>query len=180
MPMNSPQDLFLHELGDMYDAEQRIVQILLELASEAGSNDAKQAYQQHERETRQQVQNLDQCFQLLGSKPQRQPCYAVEGLKKEHDSFKNENPSEMLLTMFDLGAASKTEHYEIASYEGLIAKAQLMGQQQVAQLLQQNLQQEQAMAQRVSSISKQLGQQAAGRMSRMSQPDASTTYTAQP
>jgi ferritin-like metal-binding protein YciE len=61
--------------------------------------------------------------------------------------------------MFDLGGASKTEYYEIASYKGLLEKATMMGQQQVTQLLQQNLQQEEAMARKVEQLSKQLGKQ---------------------
>jgi ferritin-like metal-binding protein YciE len=61
--------------------------------------------------------------------------------------------------MFDLGGAAKTEYYEMASYKGLIEKAQLMGQQQCVHLLQQNLSQEEAMAKRVETLSKQLGKQ---------------------
>jgi len=66
--------------------------------------------------------------------------------------------------MFDLGRAYKTEQYEIASYTGLIEKCNFMGQNDCAQLLQQNLQQEQAMAQRVSTLSQQLGRQLIGQM----------------
>jgi ferritin-like metal-binding protein YciE len=171
MPMNSPQELFLHELGDIYDAEQRILPILQTLASESQDPRATQAYQTHEQETRQQIQNLEQCFQILGQQLQRVPCLAVQGLKQEHDSFLQDNPGKNILTMFDLGAAFKTEHYEIAAYRGLIEQAQLMGQQRVVQLLQQNLQQEQAMAQRVHQISQQLAQQKMGQMGQMGQSD---------
>ena len=80
-------------------------------------------------------------------------------LKQEHDTFLKENPSEDILSMFDLGGASKTEYYEMASYKGLIEKATMMGQQQVTKLLQQNLQQEEAMARKVEQLSHQLGQQ---------------------
>jgi len=163
--MQTPQDLFLHELGDIYDAGNRILQILPALAQESNDQQAQQAYQRHLQETQQQIQNLDQCFQILGAQPQREACYAVQGLKQEHDAFLQEQPSSQLITMFDLGAASKTEYYEIASYTGLIAKAQLMGQQQIASLLQQNLQQEQNMAQTVQQIAQQLGQQQAPQMS---------------
>jgi ferritin-like metal-binding protein YciE len=160
MPMQSPKELFVHELSDIYDAEQRIAKILPELARESTSSQAKGAFERHEQETLHQIQNLEQCFQILGTKPAKTPCTAITGLKQEHDSFLKENPSAEILTMFDLGAASKTEYYEMASYKGLIEKANLMGLQQLVQLLQQNLQQEEAMAQRVESISRQLGQQA--------------------
>ena len=164
MTMNSPHDLFMHEMGDIYNAEQMIAQILPVLTQESQDTQAQQAYQTHLQETQHHIQNLEQCFKLLGNQPPSVTCYAVGGLKQEHDHFKQENAPAAVLTMFDLGAAAKTEHYEIASYQGLIEKANLMGLQQCAQLLQENLQQEQAMLQRVTQLSRQLGQQAAGSM----------------
>ncbi len=159
MSMNTPKELFMHEISDIYDAEQKILKMLPQLAQEAGSPQVRDAFQMHEQETRQQVTNLEQCFQLLGGQPDKTNCYAIAGLKQEHDTFMKENPSANVLTLFDVGAGCKTEHYEIACYQGLIEKASLMGQQKCVQLLQQNLQQEQAMSQRLTAISKQLGQQ---------------------
>lgn len=156
MPMKTPQDLFVHELSDIYDAEQRIVQMLPLMAQECNDPEVKSAFQQHEAETKQQITNIQQCFQTLGASPENAPCAAIAGLKQEHDSFLKERPTEDLVTMYDLGGAAKTEHYEIASYQCLIEKANLMGQQKVSRLLQQNLQQEEAMAKKVESISKQV------------------------
>ena len=160
MQMQTPQDLFLYELGDIYDAEQRIVQLLPAMAKECTDQQTQSAFQQHEQETRQQIQNLEQCFQALGILPPQVTCAAIQGLKQEHDSFLKDQPSDVVLTLFDLDGASKTEYYEIASYAGLIEKAQMLGQRQCASLLQQNLQQEQAMAQRVQQLEQGLGQQA--------------------
>jgi ferritin-like metal-binding protein YciE len=165
MAMQSIWELFQFELGDIYDAEQRIAQMLVQLAKECNNGQVKSALQYHEQQTRQQIQNLEQCFQALGSVPQRSTCHAIAGLKQEHDSFLKENPSEEVLTIFDLGGAAKTEHYEIASYRGLIEKANLIGQKDCVRLLQQNLSQEEEMAQKVEQISHQLGQQAIKRRS---------------
>lgn len=159
MAVQGIQDLFLHELSDIYDGEQRIAKILPQLANEVPNDQVKSAFQEHERETRQQIQNLEQCFQILGAKPKQVTCAAIQGLKQEHDSFTRENPGHDILTMFNLGAASKTEHYEIASYQGLVEKANMMGQQECARLLQENLRQEEEMARRVQQIGRQLGQQ---------------------
>lgn len=159
MAMKKPQELFLHELSDMYDAEQRIAKILPEMAKESNNAQVRQALEQHEQETQQQIRNLEQCFQILSSKPEKATCAAVAGMKQEHDSFLKEQPSDEILVMFNLGGAAKTEYYEMASYKGLIEKATLMGEKQVAQLLQQNLQQEEAMAKKVEQTSRQLGQQ---------------------
>jgi ferritin-like metal-binding protein YciE len=159
MTMKSPQELFVHELSDMYDAERRIVKMLPLLANEVDNSQVKTAFEQHEQETQHQIQNLERCFNILGVKPLKASCEAIGGLKEEHDTFLKENPSKDILTMFDLGGASKTEYYEMASYKGLVEKATLMGQQECVRLLQENLQQEERMAQRVEQISHQLGQQ---------------------
>ena len=164
MTMKSPKDLFVHEMSDMYDAEQRILQMLPMMAQECNNSQVKNALTQHEQETRQQILNLEQCFQLLGMQPDRSACYAIAGLKQEHDAFLKEQPTGDLVTMFDLGGAAKTEAYEIASYRGLIEKANRMSQPQCVQLLRQNLQQEEAMAQRVETISHQLTQQMSSQM----------------
>src|SRR5436305_1933044 len=160
MAISSPMELFVHELSDIYDAEQKIAKMLPLMAKECENSQVKSAFEQHEQETLHQIQNLDQCFQTLGAKPQKAPCAAIAGLKQEHDSFlKEEAPSQEILTMFDLGGASKTEYYEIASYKGLIEKANQMGQQGCVHLLQENLRQEEAMAKKVEQISRQLSQQ---------------------
>ncbi|HEY7833953.1 MAG TPA: ferritin-like domain-containing protein [Ktedonobacterales bacterium] len=174
MAMQTPDDLFLHELSDMYDAEQTITNMLPKLAEEAGNSEVRSAFEMHLRETRQQIQNLDQCFQLLGWQRHKVSCDAVQGLKKEHASFIKEKPEATILTLFDLGAAAKTEHYEIASYEGLITRAGLMGQQEVARLLEANLAQEQEMARKVSQLSLQLGQQYSGPQTWNQQPQVQT------
>jgi ferritin-like metal-binding protein YciE len=178
MPMQTPMDLLMHELGDIYDEENRLLQILPALASEASNPQIQNAFQQHLRETQQQVQNLEQCFQALGQQPQRETCTAIQGLKQEHDSFVKENPSAQVLDMFDLGAGLKTEYYEMASYQGLIEKCRLMGQQNCAQLLQQNYLQEHAMAQEIIQLSQQLGQQIAGQMTQQGQMGTGYTTTA--
>jgi ferritin-like metal-binding protein YciE len=161
MAINSAKQLFMHDLGDIYSAEQMILKILPKLMQESNNQQAREAYQLHEQQTQHQIQNLEQCFQMLGGQPPQVQCFAVAGLKQERDSFVQEKPAQNMLTMFDLGAADKTEHYEIASYKGLIEKALLMGLQNCVNLLQENLQEEQSMSQRVEQIARQLGQQEA-------------------
>lgn len=69
MPVQTQKDLFLHELGDIYDAEQRIKNILPEMAKEAQDPDIKKAFEQHLTETNQQINNIEQCFKVLGVQP---------------------------------------------------------------------------------------------------------------
>lgn len=159
MGMQSATDLFVHELSSIYSGEQTLAQILPTLANEVKNDQVKSALQEHEQQTRQQIQNLEQVFQQLGTKPLQIESYAIEGLKREHDEFKKAQPSEQALTGFIVDATVKTEHFELASYRGLVEKARLMGQQDVARLLEQNLRQEEQMAQKAEQLGRQLGQQ---------------------
>jgi ferritin-like metal-binding protein YciE len=154
------KELLQHELSDLYSAERAIVTLLPQLASETDNARVRSAYQMHEQQTRQQVRNLDQVFQLLGiNRIEHITCHAVLGLKQEHDEFVTRNPPTSVLTLFDLDAASRLEHYEIASYQGLVANVRMMGQLRVAHLLEQNLQQEEEMARKVEQLSQELDRQ---------------------
>lgn len=159
MAMTTAQDLFIHELSDAMSAEQQILTMLPELARESQIPEVQRAYQQHEQETQQHVQNLQQVFQLLGKQPERTTCFAVQGIAEEHKALHKAQPSPEVLEMANLGGADKTEHYEMSMYTSLVQMAEDLGQQQAAQLLQQNLDQEMAMAKRVEGFSKSLGKQ---------------------
>lgn len=153
------RELFLHELSDIYDGERRVAEMLPLLAREVADDGVQTAFREHEQETREQIQNLDRCFEVLGETPQRVTCRAVEGLRQEHDGFVRERPSKEVMTMFALGAESKTEGYEIASYRALVNMAEVMGEQECARLLQANLRQEERMAERVERLSRDMGRQ---------------------
>ncbi len=157
MAMHSPKDLFIHELGDIFDAEQKLSKMLPLLAQQSNHAEVKEAFEQHEQETLLHISNLEQCFHAIGVTPETSPCQAVAGMKAEHDSFMKEKPSADILTLFNLGAGAKSEHYEIASYKGLIEQATLLGQMQCVQLLEQNLKQEEAMEQKLMQLSHKLG-----------------------
>jgi len=148
-----------HELRDIYYAEQKLVQALGQLASESIIPQAQQAFTQHQRETEGHVRRLEQVFQLLGQQPQAQTCQGIEGLIKEKQAFAKENPSPEILQIFNIGAGEKSEHYEISAYEGIISLAQQCGQPQVVQLLQQNLQEEQAALQKLKAIAQSMSSQ---------------------
>jgi ferritin-like metal-binding protein YciE len=164
MAMQSPRDLLVYELQGIYDAEQRILQMLPVLAQETENAQTKQALQQHESETRQQVTNLEQCFQALGIQAKGVPCQAVAGLKQDHDNFLKEKPSPEVISLHNLVGAAKTECYEIASYKGLIEMATVLGEKQCVALLQQNLRQEEDMLKRVEQMAKQVSKQVAGQV----------------
>ena len=160
--MNDPRELFLHELGDVLYAEQTLVKTLPKLQKEASDDELAEGFGKHLEETRQQVKNLEQAFEALGEKAKAEKCPGIEGIKKEHDEFvSNESPSPEVLDAFLTGAGARTEHYEIAAYEGLVTMAEAMGEDDVARLLNENLAQEQNALRKMQTIGKRLAKQGA-------------------
>jgi len=160
--MSDPRELFLHELGDVLYAEQTLVKTLPKLQQEASDDELAAGFADHLEETRQHVKNVQQAFEQLGEPAKAEKCPGIEGIKKEHDDFvSNESPSPEVLNAFLTGAAARTEHYEIAAYEGLVTMATAMGEDEVATLLSQNLEQEKAALTKVQSIGKRLAEDGA-------------------
>ncbi len=93
MPLSTPRDLFIHELSDTMSAEQIILKMLSELQKEAEHPEAKQAFKEHEDETRQQIKNLEEIFKTLGAQAEETTCHAAEGLRQEHEALHQEDPS---------------------------------------------------------------------------------------
>lgn len=160
MPLETPRDLFLHELSDTISAEHIVLEMLGTLQQETSNPDVKAAVKHHESETKQQIKNLEKVFKQLGEKPEKTTCHAAEGLKQEHEALKEEKPSPMVMELGNLAGAAKTEHYEIASYTALIQMAKDLGETEAADLLKENLDQEKEMAKTVESLAKQLGKEA--------------------
>ena len=141
--MTTPRELFLHELGDVYFAENQIVKKLPAMIDEASDGELAKGLEKHLGETRQQIANLEDIFSELGEKARGERCPGIEGIAEEHDLFMKEHkPSPELRDMFLTGAAARVEHYEIAAYNGLIAMAKGLGEAACADLLQENLDQE--------------------------------------
>ena len=159
--LQTPKDLFLFELAYMHAFEQNNVQTLQQLVQEVEGEEAKRPLQHHLEETREQVRLLEQLFQTLGEQPQQVTVHATQGLKQDHDAVARMQPSPAVLTLFDLGAAAKVEHMEVACYTSLLTKAQQLGETEAAGVLQRILKQEQDAAEELEAAAKRLGQQAA-------------------
>lgn len=152
MAMQSIQELFEHELKDMYSGEHQLVDALEQLASESSDREIKKAFTQHRRETQGQIKRLDKIFKMIGRKPEVASCAGIEGLLKEKKSFMKERPSEDLLEFFNVGAAQKTERYEITTYESLIDMADKLGMSDAVELLEENLQEEETALNKLKMI----------------------------
>src|SRR3954468_980185 len=160
--MSEPRELFLHELGDILYAERTLVKALPKLEEEAADAELAEGFGKHLEETKQHVKNVEAAFEELGEPAKAEKCPGIEGIKKEHDEFvAKESPSPEVLDAFLTGAGARTEHYEIAAYEGLITMADAMGETEVSKLLAANLEQEKKALTKMKTIGKRLAQDGA-------------------
>jgi ferritin-like metal-binding protein YciE len=143
MPMRTIEELFEHELKDIYSAERALLDALAQMADESLDREIKRAFAHHRRETQSQVRRLEKIFKTLGQKPQAQSCPGIEGLLKEKRAVLRERPSAELLEFYNVGASQKIERYEISAYEALIEMAEKLGMADAVELLEASLQEEQ-------------------------------------
>jgi ferritin-like metal-binding protein YciE len=153
--IESPQELFVYKLGAALTMEETILEMLEKLQEEANDSSLRRNLQQHHRETQGHVENLNQVFTALGKRPEDQPCPAIEGLKKEGEQMLDQVDDSLVDTVI-LSGVIETEHHEIAVYDGLIIKAEQMGDDDVIALLNENIEQEEAALKKAISASEQL------------------------
>jgi ferritin-like metal-binding protein YciE len=152
MAMESIEELFEHELKDILGGEQALVDALEQMAQETADRDIKKAYTQHRKETQGHIKRIEKIFRSLGQKPEADTCPGIEGLIKEKKMFMREKPTDELLEFFNVGAAQKVERYEITSYESLIDMADKLGLSEAVELLEENLQEEEAALNKLKAI----------------------------
>jgi ferritin-like metal-binding protein YciE len=152
MAMQTIEELFEHELKDIYGAEHALLDALEQMAGESSDREIKKAYTQHRKETQGQIKRIEKIFKSLGQKPEPETCPGMEGLIKEKKVFMREKPSPELLEFYNVGASQKVERYEITAYENLIDMAEKLGMSDAVELLEQNLQEEEATLNKLKAI----------------------------
>jgi ferritin-like metal-binding protein YciE len=152
MAMSTIEELFEHELKDIYGAETSILSALEQMAGESSDREIRKGFQQHRKETQGQLKRLEKIFKMLGHKAGAETCPGLEGLVKEKKAFMKERPSEDLLEFYNIGAAQKVERYEITAYENLIDMADKLGMSDAVELLEQNLQEEETTLNKLKAI----------------------------
>jgi len=152
MAMQTIEELFEHELKDIYSAEHALLDALEQMAGESSDREIKKGFTQHRKETQGQIKRLEKIYKALGQKPAVSTCPGVEGLIKEKKAFMRERPTDELLEFYNVGAAQKVERYEITAYESLIDMAEKLGMSDVVDLLEQNLQEEELTLNRLKTI----------------------------
>lgn len=134
------EKFFMDQLKDMYYAEQQLIKGLQEMKQAATTEELQDAFEEHARITERHVRRLDRIFQMLGQKPEGKKCEAMDGLLKEARTIIQETEQgSMTRDAALIIAAQKVEHYEIASYGGLVQLAITMGLDRAAGLLDKTL-----------------------------------------
>jgi len=137
------EKFFIDQLKDIYYAEQHLVKALPEMQKAATSEELEDAFAEHLKQTERHVKRLDKVFQLVNQKPEGKKCEAIEGLVKEAKSIISETKEgSMTRDAALIIAAQKIEHYEIATYGGLVQLAITMDLHRAAELLDKTLQEE--------------------------------------
>jgi ferritin-like metal-binding protein YciE len=137
------QKFFSDQLKDIYYAEQEVLKALPELKSAATTEELEDAIEEHIQQTRRHVKRLEKVFNMIGLRPEGKRCEAMDGIIKECKTIIRETEENTMTRDAALIiAAQKVEHYEIASYGGLVALAQTLGLGRAADLLDKTLAEE--------------------------------------
>ena len=148
------KDVLLDELRDMYSAENQLVKALPKLAKGANNAKLKELFTAHLEETKGQVERLKEVFAHLEEKPTGEHCDGMEGIVEEGKSALDKDEEGASFDCGLIGAALRTEHYEIAAYQATISMAKTLGMQDLMDLLTENLNEELAAAAKITEAAK--------------------------
>jgi ferritin-like metal-binding protein YciE len=142
LKLETMNDLFLAEIKDLYDAEHQIVKALPQMREAAHSSELKQAFSTHQAQTEQHVQRLEQVFRMVGQDPERETCQAMKGLISEGNEMISAKGDPDVKDAALIAAAQRVEHYEMSGYGSARTFAHRIGRSDVAQILDQTLDEE--------------------------------------
>ncbi|MBV7405284.1 ferritin-like domain-containing protein [Enterobacter sp. ENT03] len=153
MTIKTLEDLFIHDLSDVYSAEKQITRALPKMARAATDEKLVAAFKQHLEETHGQIERLDQLVEATeGVRIKRMKCHALEGLVEEAQEIIDSVEAGPVRDAGLIGAAQKVEHYEIATYGTLRALAVKLGYKEAARLLGETLEEEKATDEKLTII----------------------------
>ncbi|HYG76741.1 MAG TPA: ferritin-like domain-containing protein [Planctomycetota bacterium] len=146
------KDLFLEQLKDIYDCENRLIDALPLMADAATTPELKSAFNDHLAETRSQCERLEKMFRFMKMEPERETCEGIKGLIDEGDEMIGAKGDDMVRDAALIAAAQKIEHYEMASYGTLRTWAEHLGMDECARTLQGILDEEERTDKKLTQI----------------------------
>jgi ferritin-like metal-binding protein YciE len=156
MKLETMKELLLDELQDLYSAETQITKALPKMAKASTSPELTQAFESHLQETEGHVKRLESIFKHLKENPKGKICEGMKGLLKEGDERIKESGESDVLDAGLISAAQRVEHYEIAAYGSARTYAELVGESEIARLLEKTLEEEKAADQKLSKVAKKV------------------------
>ncbi|HEX9942211.1 MAG TPA: ferritin-like domain-containing protein [Thermoanaerobaculia bacterium] len=152
MKLESLKDLYLEQLKDLYSAETQLVDALPKMSGAASSPDLRKAFNDHLRQTEEQVRRLERIFQDLQESPKGHTCEGMKGLIKEGEQMLGMKGESSVLDAGLIAAAQRVEHYEIAGYGTVRTYAELLGRDEHVSLLERTLQEEEETDERLTEL----------------------------
>lgn len=152
MAFETMQDLLIHQLQDIYSAEQMLTKALPKMQEKASTDELAAAFSEHLAETENQITRLDRVFDILGEHSGGVKCRAMEGLIEEGQEILDEEGNEAVIDAGIIAAAQRVEHYEISAYGSAKALAALLGLSEVVELLNDSQEEETAADKKLSLI----------------------------
>ena len=152
MPEKNLHEAFVDEIRDIYDAERQITKALPKMIKKASSEELRSALEGHLEETRGQIDRLEQVFQELDETVKGKHCDGIAGVLEEGKAIMEEEMDEAAMDACLIAAGQRVEHYEMAAYGTLVAWARVMGHDDVADLLQETLDEEKTADEKLSMI----------------------------
>lgn len=151
--METLQELLVHELQDLYNAENQIIKALPKMAKKTTSAELREAFEEHLSQTEMQAQRLERALSLLDAPVKGKNCDGMQGIIEEGKKLmEEEDTSDDVLNAGLIAAAQKVEHYEIASYGSVKAWAEMLGQDEIVALLEQTLEEEEETDKKLSEL----------------------------
>ena len=160
MSVGTIEELFVDELKDLYSAEKQITKSLPKLAKAATAPELKDAFESHLKETFGQIERLDKVFEILGKSSRGKTCNGMKGVLEEGAEVLDETEEGSVRDAALISAAQRVEHYEMAGYGCVRALATLLGQKEIAQLLDETLAEEKAADSKLNQLAKRINPEA--------------------
>lgn len=160
MSVDTMEKLFIEELKDLYSAENQITKALPKMVKAATSNDLKKAFENHLKETENQIERLVEICNMIGASPKGKTCNGMKGVLEEGSEALKEMEAGDVRDAALISAAQRVEHYEMAAYGTVRTYAELLGRVEASKLLEQTLEEEKAADQKLTTISQKVNEKA--------------------
>lgn len=150
--LNNLEDLFHHQLKDLYSAEKQLIDALPKMKKEANNDSLKKAFESHLEETKNQKKRLDEIADMLDLDLSGETCEAMKGLIEEAEEFISEDATPEVRDAGLIADAQRVEHYEISGYGTAVRYAEALGHEEAADKLQETLDEESSADEKLNDL----------------------------